>query len=62
MFSDKRKVYAAPELMVHGSIEEITQGNAVGKGPLALDPNGAQPNSKCGTGTDGLGGAECLTS
>lgn len=53
-----KRGYITPELTVHGSLAKITLGNANGKGPEPLDPNGAQPNSKCPSGSDGLGGCE----
>jgi len=50
--------YITPELTVHGSLQRITLGEAVGKGPASLDGSQAQPNSKCPSGSDGQGGCE----
>ena len=53
-----RQTYTTPELTVHGSLQRITLGNAVGKGPADLDGSHAQPNSTCPSGSDGQGGCE----
>jgi hypothetical protein len=56
MRDQNKKVYVMPELVVYGTMAEITLQVPPGKGPAPLDPRGGLPNSKLPGGTDGLGG------
>jgi hypothetical protein len=55
---NKKSGYVKPCLITHGLLVTITKGKAVGKGPAELDGSHAQPNSKCPSGDDGMGGCE----